>query len=360
MTQGWRPLWWLTLKGLLGAYRYRGPVSSHFDGELFGNYPPLNPIGRSDFKRLRQERKSMTPWQWREIESTPPPVAQVDDDSVRITWVNHSTFLIQFAGLNLLTDPVWSQRVSPFRFVGPKRYHAPGIPLEALPDVDAVLLSHNHYDHCDLATLKHLIHRFPAMRVIAPLGHDQLLSDLGVRHRQILDWWSYCKIKGVSVTLTPARHWGARSLWDRGSTLWGSFVIDTPQGNLYFGGDTGFADHFVRTRARLGPMAISLLPIGAFRPQWFMQDVHMGPAEALKAHRQLGSHVSIGCHFGCFSLANDEQDEPARVLRNECAKQNVSAEQFRLPIPGRPIVVRSSPYDTSPSEKHATDTHNPT
>lgn len=333
------PLSWLRLKGLASAYRYRGPRSDHFDGERFFNHPPLPERSREDFKRWRQERKNHLPrWHWQPgLEPPCRPVAEAGEDEIRVTLVNHSTFLIQLPGLNLLTDPIWSERASPFTFAGPKRFHPPGVALEALPRIDAVLLSHNHYDHCDVWTLRQLGRRFPEMRLFTGLGNRRLCRDAGVRVVEELDWWQQAELGGRRLTFVPARHWGARSLWDRRCALWGGFVLETSLGKIYFAGDTGFGDDFAKLRQRFGPMAVSLLPIGAFRPQWFMRDFHMGPDEALEAHRQLGSQRSLACHFGCFSLADDGQFEPQQRLEAAREARGIDSEAFIVPTPGETL-----------------------
>lgn len=337
MAQRGRPLWIMALKGLLGRYRYHGPCTGHFDGEHFGNQPALRRIGWRDLWQLRRERRHMAPWQWVDLPPAPVPVTRVDDGSVRITFINHATFLIQCAGLNLLTDPVWSKRVSPFPWIGPRRFHAPGIPLEQLPPIDAVLLSHNHYDHCDLHTLRALLRRNPRMRLVAPLGHEELAEELGFRRQESLDWWSSCRLKNCNITLVPARHWGARTLWDKCQALWGGFVIDTPQGPLYFAGDTAYSDGFQRIRTRMGPMALALLPVGAYQPHWCMEDVHLEPHEAVRAHHELGCQASMACHFGCFSLANDGQFEPQSVVESLRHQGHIDDQILHLPQPGVPL-----------------------
>lgn len=332
-----KPLWMMSLKGVMGGYRYCGSRSGYFDGVRFNSHPPLRPIGRRELWQLRRERRHMPPWSWVSLPEASTPAQQVDDGSVRVTFVNHSTFLIQFAGLNLLTDPVWSKRVGPFGLVGPRRFHAPGIPFDALPPIDAVLLSHNHYDHCDFHTLRRLLKQNPRMRLIAPLGHEKMGEDLGFLRQETLGWWSSCHLKGHAVTLVPAQHWGARTLWDRCRTLWGGFVVETPQGLLYFAGDTGYGDLFQRIRTRMGPISLAILPIGAYQPQWFMKDIHMNPHEALHAHDALGCQASIACHFGCFPLANDGQNEPQNVVSTLRQHRHIGSSTLHVPVPGQSL-----------------------
>ena len=352
MAKRGRPLWMITLKGVLGGYRYRGPRTGHFDGDRFTNQPPLRPIGLRELLTLRRERRRTAPWSWAHFPAGSTPATRVDDGSVRITFINHTTFLIQYAGLNVLTDPVWSTRVSPFRFMGPRRFHAPGVAMESLPPIDAVLLSHSHYDHCDISTLSALLKSNPRMRLIAPLGHEVIANELGFQCQESLDWWSACHLKGHAITLVPARHWGARTLWDKCRTLWGGFVMETPQGLLYFAGDTGYSDSFQRIRTRMGPVSLALLPVGAYQPQWFMSDVHLAPHEALRAHRELGCQASIACHFGCFALANDAQDEPQRAVAALRQRNQRDEEALYMPQPGQPMRYadgKLAPVDVSTS-----------
>lgn len=346
-----KPLPWLTLKGLACGYRYKGPVSDHFDGERFQNIPPMPDLDRESLKRWRKERKgTLVPWQWQAgpehawHEETP-----VDRDHVRVTFINHSTFLIQLNGLNILTDPVWSERVSPFTFAGPKRCCAPGIALDNLPPIDAIWLSHNHYDHCDVWALRELAKRFPDLTLYTPLGNGELARDAGIHHVVELDWWEKAELAGKSLSLVPAKHWGARSIWDKRRTLWGGFVYESELGPLYFAGDTGFGDFFSDINTHFGPLALSILPIGAFRPEWFMQAVHMGPDEALRAHHLLDSQQSIACHFGCFALADDRQFEPEQRLKAALEESGLPQDVFTVPNRGESLLFSRNSLNPSGS-----------
>lgn len=293
------------------APKYRGPKSDHFDGKRFHNLPATRHAGFFDMVRWLTHRQH-GPWDaWREIVPA-KPVARVDGAALRVTWVNHSTFLIQTAGLNILTDPIWSKRCSPVQWTGPARRHAPGIRFEDLPPIDVVLVSHNHYDHLDAWTIGQL-QRQHGPRIFAGLGNAAFMK--GARD---LDWWDKTELaKGVRLHCVPAQHFSSRGITDRDATLWCGFVIETPQGSIYFAGDTGFGPHFHRIRDAFGPMRLALLPIGAFRPEWFMCSVHVSPGETVKAARILEAGMSIPMHYYTFDLGDDGQDEPLDVLRRE-------------------------------------------
>lgn len=282
------------------------PVSDHFDGRRFHNVRPGWQSGGSFLKW--QLTKKPGPWpRWIDSQPGPPPPRRVDDGRVRVTWINHATLLMQLDGVNLLTDPIWSERCSPVSFAGPKRHRAPGLRFDDLPEIDAILVSHNHYDHLDLPTLR----RFPNRKIFTPLGNAALLDNA-----TDLDWWDSVKLTDrVTVTLVPAQHFCARGLFDRNATLWGGFVIRAPSGNVYFAGDTGWGDHFAEIAKRFGPIRVAMLPIGAYLPRWFMRPAHISPAEAVEAHFALEARTSIAMHYATFRLGDDGYHEPANDLR---------------------------------------------
>ena len=228
-----------------------------------------------------------------------------------MTFVNHATTLIQMDGVNVLTDPIWSERCSPVSFAGPRRVVPPGLRLDQLPPIDVVLISHNHYDHLDLPTLRRVVEEHRP-RILVPVGNRTLLDRAGVRGAEELAWWQSADVRdgAVRVSAVPAQHFAGRGFFDRDRALWAGFVISGPAGSAYFAGDTGFGPHFGEIRDRFGPPRLAILPIGAYRPEWFMSRVHASPDEALRAHRILGAKTSVGIHFGTFRLADDGQDEP--------------------------------------------------
>ena len=296
------------------APRYRGPKSDHFDGKRFLNLHPTVHAGPKEMVKWLTNRDE-GPWDpWREIVPT-KPARRVTGGELRVTWVNHSTFLIQTEDLNILTDPIWSDRCSPVQWAGPKRHHPPGIRFEDLPPIDLVLLSHNHYDHMDVGTLERL-KREHRPRILTGLGNAAFVSGA-----TDLDWWDSLAVsETVRVHAVPAQHFSSRGMMDRDATLWCGYVIETPHGPIFFAGDTGWGPHFGMIRERFGPMRLAMLPIGAFRPEWFMSAVHIGPRDALRAARELGAEVSIPMHYFTFHLGDDGQEEPAEVLRRELAK----------------------------------------
>ncbi|PYP13365.1 MAG: hydrolase [Gemmatimonadetes bacterium] len=279
-----------------------------------------------------------TPWPSRiPVEPRRPP--HIGPDDVVVTFVGHATFLIQVASINLLTDPVYSERASPVSFAGPRRVRAPGVRFDDLPAISLVLLSHNHYDHCDLATLRALDRRFQP-RLVAPVGNGRLLRSAGIRQVEEIDWWQSASAAPLPVTLTPAQHFSARSMLDRNRALWGGFLIAAGSRRILFAGDSGYGPHFREVAARLGPFDLALLPIGAYEPRWFMKDIHMNPAEAVQAHLDLGARHSIAMHFGTFQLTPEGFDEPVRGLATALRQRGVSAEQFRTVDVGESVLVR--------------------
>ncbi|MDO9059075.1 MAG: MBL fold metallo-hydrolase, partial [Bradyrhizobium sp.] len=253
---------------------YDGPVSDHFDGTQFfdpDGVPPksLGEVLRWQFGGDRQ-RAIWPEWAPSPHADTPPP--RVDGDKVRLSFVGHASWLIQTSGLNILIDPVWSVRVSPVSFAGPKRRNDPGIAFDALPPIDVVLVSHGHYDHLDLATLSKLSAKF-APRVVTPLGNDLTMrsADAAIK-AEAFDWHDRVELgPGIAVTLVPTRHWTARGLFDRNKALWASFVLETPAGKIYVVCDSGYGEgtHFRRVAEKHGPLRLAILPIGAYEPRWF-------------------------------------------------------------------------------------------
>jgi L-ascorbate metabolism protein UlaG (beta-lactamase superfamily) len=229
--------------------------------------------------------------------------------------------LIQTSGCNILTDPIWSERASPVSFLGPKRHRAPGVAFDDLPRIDAVLISHNHYDHLDVPTLQRLLDRH-APAIFCPLGVTRLLRKIGFQTIVELDWWQAQGWRNMHVHCVPARHFSARTPFDRNRTLWCGWVLETAGGNIFFAGDTGFGDHFEAIRENFAPMRLSLLPIGAYKPEWFMAPVHMSPEQAVEAQQILRSGTAIAIHFGTFALADDGQTEPVDRLKGALERAN--------------------------------------
>jgi N-acyl-phosphatidylethanolamine-hydrolysing phospholipase D len=255
-----------------------------------------------------------------------------------LTWIGHATALAQLGGLNLLTDPVFSLRASPFGFVGPTRHSPPGIALADLPHIDLVLVSHNHYDHLDEASVRALnVQSGGPPLFIVPLGIKAWMAERGITNVVELDWWQSHRIGTVEVVLTPAQHWSGRGLNDRMATLWGSYAVFAPELHLFFSGDTGYSKDFVDIRARFadrqrpeagGGFDVALIALGAYEPRWFMSSQHVNPAEAVQIHLDLGAKLSVGVHWGTFALTDEALDEPPRALAQARRDKGVDDECF--------------------------------
>lgn len=314
---------------------YDGPPSDHFDGLRF-----FNPSARARDKGLGDLLRWKLPgkaarWPKTVPVTTTRPEAQVA--GMRMTMVGHATVLIQFAGLNILTDPVWSDRASPLSFAGPKRVTAPGIALDDLPPIDAVLLSHNHYDHCDLTTLRGLCARHDPL-IVTPLGNDRLVRGAAPEARLFVgDWGKGTRIGGeVRVEIVPANHWSSRTTRDRRMALWGGFVLQDGTRTVYFAGDTGYGEGriFADIRQRFGPIDVALIPIGAYAPEWFMKDQHCNPEDAVRILLALEARQAVGIHWGTFQLTDEAREEPAERLAAELSRRGIAPDRFVPGVPG--------------------------
>lgn len=309
----------IVLGWLASTPPYRGPVSDHFDGRRFRN---SHATPHNDFRDAAKwaTTRQRGPWKpYHHEEPGPPPPQRVDGDGLRVTFVNHTTVLIQTGGINILTDPIWSERCGPVSWFGPRRVRPPGIRFDDLPPIDVVLLSHNHYDHCDLPTLKRLA-RTHKPSLIAPLGNRRFLERRGIPVLHELDWWDKAGLSGLTVTAVPVRHFSGRGLFDRDRSLWCGYMVETAAGRICFAADTGYGDHFKDIRERIGAPRLALLPIGAFRPEWFMSRVHMSPEQAIQAHGDLEAEISVATHYGTFRLADDGETEPAERIAISMAR----------------------------------------
>ncbi|MES2977593.1 MAG: MBL fold metallo-hydrolase [Pseudomonadota bacterium] len=259
----------------------------------------------------------------------------------RVTWIGHASVLIQAGRLNVLTDPIFSDRASPVQFLGPRRAQPPGLALNELPRIDVVLISHNHYDHLDTGSIQGLIalaaeKQQPQPLFIVPLGQKTLLAGLGATRVSELDWWDRLELEGTQFHFTPAQHWSARGFGDRSQTLWGGFAVFAPGFHWFYSGDTGYSKDFADIRQHFaglnGPRGfdLALLPVGAYEPRWFMKEQHVNPAEAVQIHRDLGAQRSLGVHWGTFALTDEPLDQPPRDLANARAAAGLAEEEFFL------------------------------
>jgi len=265
-------------------------------------------------------------WVWRENPASPKLKERVDGAELVVTMVGHASLLIQTEGLNILTDPIWSKRASPFSFLGPKRYRDPGIAFEDLPPIDLVLISHNHYDHMDIPTLKRL-HKKWNPQILVALGNQSYLEDRGILNVTEIDWWEKHPSGGdVYISSVPAQHFSARALSDRNTTLWGGYVLETPHGNIYFAGDTGYGEFISEIAKRHTSFRLALIPIGAFKPEFFMGPVHVSPTKALQMAVDIKAMTMIPMHYGTFHLADDQQDEPLESLRGAMEHDSSSVQ----------------------------------
>jgi L-ascorbate metabolism protein UlaG (beta-lactamase superfamily) len=310
---------------------YRGPVSGHFDGERFRN--PDSTGSAQGFSGARMARfllrTDRAPWPERVPVTPTVPPARVIGNAMRVTWIGHSTTLVQTQGLNILLDPIWSDVASPVAPIGPRRVRAPGVRMEDLPRIDVVLVSHNHYDHMDLPTLERLWAR-DRPRIVTSLGNDAILTARGIPAVS-RDWGGRVAIApGIDVVVERVHHWGSRWGRDRNRALWSGFTVTLPGGNLFYAGDTGLGDgSWVAEAARRGPIRLAVLPLGAFEPRAMMQDSHIGPLEAADIFTRLGAAYGLGVHWGTFQLSNEAIDAPPRLLAQAMRARHVAKDRFR-------------------------------
>jgi L-ascorbate metabolism protein UlaG (beta-lactamase superfamily) len=288
--------------------------SKHFDGNRF--YNPDAPQAPGFLRALRWKltsRPEPSPHFISDVEQSKPP-RRMEGNELRTTFVNHSTVLLQQRGSNILTDPIWSDRASPLSWIGPRRRRKQGVSWEDLPPIDTVLISHNHYDHLDLPTLRRLAARGDSTFIV-PAGVAQLLRSENIGPVHQLDWGEAVSLPGLTIHCVPALHSSSRGIHDRNRTLWCGYAIECRERLVYFAGDTAFGHHFAQIREKFGAPHLALLPIGAYEPRWFMSPVHMTPEEAIRAHEILGAKTSIAIHHGTFQLADEGLDTPKRRLR---------------------------------------------
>jgi L-ascorbate metabolism protein UlaG (beta-lactamase superfamily) len=285
----------------------------HFDGKRF--YNPNAPQAHGLLDALRWKltsRPQRSPGFVSDVEQSIPH-RRVESNGLRTTLVNHSTVLLQQRGCNILTDPIWSERAGPLSWIGPRRRRKQGVSWEDLPPIDVVLISHNHYDHLDLPTLRRLADRGESTFIV-PAGGARLLRSENIGPAHEVDWGESLSLPGFTIHCVPALHFSRRGIYDRNTTLWCGYVIACGDRLVYFAGDTAFGPHFAQIRERFGSPHLALLPIGAYEPRWFMSPVHMTPEEAVRAHEILAARTSIAIHHGTFQLGDESIDAPKRQL----------------------------------------------
>lgn len=312
---------------------YNGLPSDHFDGLRF-----FNP-GQAGTDRSLGD---MWKWQsanerarWPAIVPVVPSVPPIRSEPLRITMVGHATTLIQIGGLNILTDPVWSKRASPVQWAGPSRVTEPGIAFDDLPPIDLVLLSHNHYDHLDVPTLRRLVAR-DVPRILTPLGNDTIVRRAIPNARiEAGDWGDrFCTAEGGEVTIVRANHWSSRTGRDRRMALWSGFMLRLAGKLVYFAGDTGYGDIFQPLRAEFGDPDLALLPIGAYAPRWFMAAQHCDPAQSIRIFEDVGAKQAVAIHWGTWQLTDEPRDEPPELLRQALAERGIPQDRFAVLNPG--------------------------
>ena len=313
---------------------YNPAMSHHTENGFRNNYP-------------QPPRQSFWKWQWERWTKGVPenpkegygfPLLKPDAAFLAanrgdptLTWIGHASFLLQIGGVNVLTDPHLTERASPVSFAGPKRHVAPAFDFDTLPHADVVVISHNHYDHLDLETVKRLNRqKGGAPMFFVPLGLKAWFKAQGIDNVTELDWWESADHLGLKLTLAPVQHWSSRTPWDRNRTLWGSWVVEHPRLRFFFGGDFGYSSDLADIGKRFGTIDLAMLPIGAYEPRWFMSVMHANPQEAVRAQQDLHARYAVAMHWGTFRLTDELLDEPPRKLAEALVQNGVSPDRFFL------------------------------
>ena len=291
------------------------------NGKTFGQLMTWVFDGEKGPERVKIE----TSYQWQEL---------APDQINYAVWVGHATYLINNGDINILTDPIFSKRASPIGFAGPKRMIPPAMQLNDLPKIDAVVVSHNHYDHFDIWSLKKLYKLNPETIFMIPVGDKKKLIKAGIKNVVEMNWWESLKVSNTTFHFTPVQHWSKRGLFDRNKSLWGGWFMQTDALALYHAGDTGYSNDFKTTYERLGAPDYSFIPIGAYDPRWFMKDSHVNPEEAVQIALDLKTSHSFGMHWGTFILTDEPVLEPPVRLERALIDQNLEPDFFRSPKPG--------------------------
>ncbi len=293
------------------------------------NYPHADP-GIRDLLWWRLTRKAPPPPRPFPLTPNDPATLRANRERPSLTWVGHSTFLVQIEGVNFLTDPIFSDRASPVPFWGSKRITPVGLAMEELPHIHFVLISHNHYDHLDVRSVKGLLQRQrhdpPVMVVPSKLG--PWFKRRGFPRVQEIEWWESAEIAGLRIHAVPVQHWSQRIPFIVNRTSWAGFIVEGRHGKLLFPGDTAYSPDFKDIHERIGPMTLALLPIGAYQPRWFMHSMHIGPQEAVQIHRDLRAKLSVAMHWGTFAQTDEPFDEPPQLLRETMQSENIPESDF--------------------------------
>lgn len=329
----------LILVSCTGAPHYKGPVTNHFNGDTFENrIPQTKGFFSYWYMRLTTSRSDWPEWVKSKAQKIPQNL--LSKDVVSATFINHSTFLLNIGGIKILTDPIYSKRASPFDWIGPKRVIQPGVRFEDLPSIDLVLISHNHYDHLDIDTLKKLSKKHNPLFIVG-LGNSLLLKEHGITNVKEMDWDQSFSFNDLLIRFVYCQHWSGRGLFDRRKTLWGSFVIESPHTKIYFAGDTGYSSHFKEQGELYGPFDLALIPIGSYEARSFMKFSHVNPEEAVIAHLDLKSKKTMGIHFGTFQLTNESRQAPIDELRKARLQYSVKENVFFHPQFGKTYLVKN-------------------
>jgi L-ascorbate metabolism protein UlaG (beta-lactamase superfamily) len=351
---------WLSVLLAMGLLTGCSRVNTYYDAGL----PHHRPDGfRNNYGFHTQDSADVWRWQferWRaglpHAPTSPlvPVVADVPwikapSDDVRVTWVGHSTLLVQIGAFNLLTDPIFSERASPVSFAGPKRWQPPGLAIADLPHIDAVLISHNHYDHLDLPSVRALAQQAGGPPVfMVPLGVDVWfrINVPAATDLRPLDWWGQTVVGPALLTLLPVQHWSSRTPFDRNQTLWGAWAVRTqaPAFHFMFGGDFGYSQDIADIAKKEGPFDLAAIPIGAYQPRWFLSGQHIDPTEAVRVHQELHARSSVAIHWGTFNLTDEPLDQPPVDLAKARDAAGVPADDFFVMKHGETRVWRDGKW----------------
>ena len=308
---------------------------TNFDGKRFHNLKPetQGQSIRSLIKWIFTRNKAQWPSYIQNIFDDIPPTI-VKGKEMRVSFIGHASFLVQTEGVNILMDPVFSERASFVSFAGPKRVSKPGISMENLPKIDIVLVSHNHYDHMDVEFLTYIANRDNPL-IVLPKGNEKIMQKIS-SNTAFLSWGESYQ----NISLEPAQHWSSRNLFDRNKSLWGTFIMSFKAGSICFIGDTGYDENIFKDIAKkYTNMRLAIIPIGSYEPRWFMQDIHVNPEEAVKIHMDLKSKLSLGSHFGTFQLSDEAYEKPEKDLKKALEGHSISSKDFKLLKIGQSLTV---------------------